>query len=146
MSNLSPNNRIINSINRTRYIDKLRGNIGILKENNRTPIHYKIIDTYEELTSNIPSKYIIIFVSILVLTIILLFYFKPKFVLKNTVKEDNQLKMYSNKLKQNQTNDKLISYWKLVSYSLIITIVIYSILYFTRTIVRYIVKLFEYEN
>ena len=146
MSNLSPNNRIINSINRTRYIDKLRGNIGILKENNRTPIHYKIIDTYEELTSNIPSKYIIIFVSILVLTIILLFYFKPKFVLKNTVKEDNQLKMYSNKLKQNQTNDKLISYWKLVSYSLIITIVIYSILYFTRTIVRYIGKLFEYEN
>ena len=146
MSNLSPNNRIINSINRTRYIDKLRGNIGILKENNRTPIHYKIIDTYEDLTSNVPSKYIIIFVSILVLTIILLFYFKPKFVLKNTVKEDNKLKISSNKLKQNQTNDKLISYWKLVSYSLIITIVIYSILYFTRTKVSYIGKLFEYEN
>jgi hypothetical protein len=147
MSNLSPNNRIINSINRTRYIDKLRGNIGILKENNRTPIHYKIIDTYEDLTSNVPSKYIIIFVSILVLTIILLFYFKPKFVLKNTVKEDNQLKISSNKvIKQNQTNDKLISYWKLVSYSLIITIVIYSILYFTRTKVSYIGKLFEYEN
>ena len=143
MSNLSPSNRIINSINRGRYIDKLRGNIGAIKENNRTPIHHKLIDTYEDLTSNIPSRYIIVFISILVITFSLLHYFKPKFVLKAIVSE-NQLKISSNKLKQNQTNDKVISYWKIIMYSLIITIIIYSILYFLRTKSIYIEKLFEH--
>ena len=140
MSNLSPNNRIINSINRSRYIDKLRGNIGAIRENNRTPIHHKIIDTYEDLTSNIPTRYIIIFLSLMVLTSILLYYFKPKFVLKNQV-TDNQLKISSNKT--NKLNDKVVSYWKLIIYSLIITIILYSILYFLRTKSSYIGKLFE---
>jgi hypothetical protein len=140
MSNLSPNNRIINSINRSRYIDKLRGNIGAIRENNRTPIHHKIIDTYEDLTSNIPKRYIIIFLSLMVLTSILLYYFKPKFVLKNQV-PDNQLKISSNKT--NKLNDKVVSYWKLIIYSLIITIILYSILYFLRTKSNYIGKLFE---
>ena len=140
MSNLSPNNRIINSINRSRYIDKLRGNIGAIKENNRTPIHHKIIDTYEDLTSNVPTRYIIIFLSLMVLTSILLYYFKPKFVLKNQV-PDNQLKISSNKT--NKLNDKVVSYWKLIIYSLIITIILYSILYFLRTKSSYIGKLFE---
>ena len=75
MSNLSPNNRIINSINRSRYIDKLRGNIGAIKENNRTPIHHKIIDTYEDLTSNVPTRYIIVFLSLMVLISVLLYIF-----------------------------------------------------------------------
>jgi len=140
MSNLSPNNRIINSINRSRYIDKLRGNIGAIRENNRTPIHHKIIDTYEDLTSNIPTRYIIIFLSLMILTSILLYYFKPKFVLKNQV-PDIQLKISSNKT--NKLNDKVVSYWKLIIYSLIITIILYSILYFLRTKSSYIGKLFE---
>ena len=143
MSNLSPNNRIINSINRSRYIDKLRGNIGAIKENNRTPIHHKIIDTYEDLTSNIPIRYIIVFLSLMVLTSILLYYFKPKFVLKNQV-PDNQLKISSNKT--NKLNDKVVSYWKLIIYSLIITIILYSILYFLRTKSSYIGKLFEHND
>lgn len=144
MSNLSPNNRIVNSINRSRYIDKLKANIGAIKENNRTPIHHKFIDTYEELTSNIPSRYIIVFVSILVVMFVLLYYFKPNFVLKTIVNE-NQLKISSNKLKQNQ-NDKVISYLKLVVYSLVITIIIYSILYFLRTKSSYIGKIFEHSD
>ena len=125
MSNLSPNNRIINSINRSRYIDKLRGNIGVIKENNRTPIHHKIIDTYEDLTSNVPTRYIIIFLSLMVLISILLYYFKPKFILKNEVPDNNQLKISSNKI--NKLKDKVVSYWKLIIYSLIITIIVYSI-------------------
>lgn len=140
MSNLSPNNRIINSINRSRYIDKLKGNIGAIKENNRTPIHHKIIDTYEDLTSNVPTRYIIVFSSILVLTGILLYYFKPKFILKNQV-PDNKLKISSNKL--DKTNDKVVSYLKLIIYSVIITIIVYSILYFLRTKSSYIGKIFE---
>lgn len=143
MSNLSPNNRIINSINRSRYIDKLRGNIGVIRENNRTPIHHKIIDTYEDLTSNVPTRYIIVFLSLMVLTSILLYYFKPKFVLKNKV-PDNQFKISSNKT--NKLNDKVVSYWKLIIYSLIITIILYSILYFLRTKSSYIGKLFEHNN
>lgn len=140
MSNLSPNNRIINSINRSRYIDKLKGNIGAIKENNRTPIHHKIFDTYEDLTSNVPRRYIIVFSSILVLTCVLLYYFKPKFILKNQVPE-NQLKISSNKI--DKKNDKVISYLKLIIYSLIITIIVYSILYFLRTKSSYIGKIFE---
>lgn len=140
MSNLSPNNRIINSINRSRYIDKLKGNIGAIRENNRTPIHHKIFDTYEDLTSNVPTRYIIVFSSILVLTCTLLYYFKPKFILKNKVPE-NQLKISSNKL--DKTNDKVVSYLKLIIYSLIITIIVYSILYFLRTKSSYIGKIFE---
>ena len=145
MSNLSPNNRIINSINRSRYIDKLRGNIGAIKENNRTPIHHKLIDTYEDLTSNVPTKYIIIFISILIITTILLYYFKPSYILKKTI-DENKLKISSSKLKENQSNDKVISYWKLLFYSLIITIIIYSILYFMRTKNSHIGKLFEYNE
>jgi membrane-anchored glycerophosphoryl diester phosphodiesterase (GDPDase) len=143
MSNLSPNNRIINSINRSRYIDKLRGNIGVIKENNRTPIHHKIIDTYEDLTSNVPTRYIIVFLSLMVLISVLLYYFKPKFILKNKV-PDNQLKISSNKT--NKLNDKVVSYWKLIIYSLIITIIVYSILYFLRTKSSYIGKLFEHND
>jgi hypothetical protein len=143
MSNLSPNNRIINSINRSRYIDKLRGNIGAIKENNRTPIHHKIIDTYEDLSSNVPTRYIIVFLSLMVLISVLLYYFKPKFILKNQV-QDNQLKISSNKT--NKLNDKVVSYWKLIIYSLIITIIVYSILYFLRTKSSYIGKLFEHND
>ena len=144
MSNLSPNNRIINSINRSRYIDKLRGNIGAIRENNRTPIHHKIIDTYEDLTSNVPTRYIIIFLSLMVLTSILLYYFKPKFVLKNQV-PDNQLKISSNKLNKKTSDDKVVNNWKLILYSSIITIIIYSILYFMRTKINFIGKLFDVE-
>ena len=143
MSNLSPNNRIINSINRSRYIDKLRGNIGAIRENNRTPIHHKIFDTYEDLTSNVPTRYIIVFLSLMVLICILLYYFKPKFILKNQV-PDNQLKISSNKT--NKTNDKVVSYWKLIIYSFVITIILYSILYFLRTKSKYIGKLFEHND
>ena len=143
MSNLSPNNRIINSINRSRYIDKLKGNIGAIKENNRTPIHHKIIDTYEDLTSNVPTRYIIVFLSLMVLISVLLYYFKPKFILKNQV-QDNQLKISSNKT--NKLNDKVVSYWKLIIYSLIITIIVYCILYFLRTKSSYIGKLFEHND
>jgi len=143
MSNLSPNNRIINSINRSRYIDKLKANIGILKFN-KTPIHHKLMDKYEDLTSNIKSKYVITFVSILVITTILLYYFKPKFILinNNKVIEENKLKISSNKQKENKTNEKIISYWKLLLYSFIITIIIYSVLYFMRNKVSYIGKIF----
>ena len=139
MSSLSPNNRIINSINRSRYIDKLKGNIGAIKENNRTPIHHKLIDKYEDLTSNIPYRYIIIFVSLLIINGILLYYFKPSFVLKKNIIEQ-QLKLNSNKQK---INIKVISYWKLIIYSLIITIVVYSILFFMKNKSTFIGKLFE---
>lgn len=140
MSNLSPNNKIINSINRGRYIDKLKGNIGVIRENNRTPIHHKLIDKYEDLTSNIPSRYIIVFVSLLILVVILLYYFKPSFILKKYVPE-SQLKINSNK--QNKTNTKVVIYWKLITYSLIITMIIYSILYFMKNKSTIIGKLFE---
>jgi hypothetical protein len=143
MSNLSPNNRIINSINRSRYIDKLRGNIGAIRENNRTPIHHKLMDTYEDFTSNVPKRYIIVFLSILILNSVLLYYFKPKFILKNKV-PDNQLKISSNKL--NNSDSKVVSYWKLIIYSFILTIILYSILYFLRTKSSYIGKIFEHNE
>jgi hypothetical protein len=139
MSNLSPNNKIINSINRSRYIEKLRGNIGAIKENNRTPIHHKLFDTYDDIKSNISSRYVIVFVLLLIITLIILYYFKPSFVLKQNI-EIQQLKISSNK--QNKLN-KVVSYWKLFSYSLLITIVIYTILYFMRTKSEYIAKIFE---
>ena len=144
MSNLSPNNRIINSINRTRYIDKLRGNIGAIKENNRTPIHHKFMDTYEDLTSNIPKRYIFIFISILIITCVILYYFKPSFILKNN-QMNNQLKISSNKLNKKTSDDKVVNNWKLILYSSIITIIIYSILYFMRTKINFIGKLFDVE-
>jgi heme/copper-type cytochrome/quinol oxidase subunit 4 len=104
-----------------------------------------LIDTYEDLTSNVPTKYIIIFISILIITTILLYYFKPSYILKKTI-DENKLKISSSKLKENQSNDKVISYWKLLFYSLIITIIIYSILYFMRTKNSHIGKLFEYNE
>lgn len=144
MSNLSLNNKIINSMNRGRYIDKLRGNIGIIKQNNRTPIHHKLIDTYEELTSKIPIRYIIIFISILIMLMTVMYYFKPNFILKNISINENQLKISSNKFKEK--NEKVISYWKLIIYSFIFTIIIYSILYILRSKLSYIGKIFEYTE
>uniref|UniRef100_A0A6C0I575 Uncharacterized protein n=1 Tax=viral metagenome TaxID=1070528 RepID=A0A6C0I575_9ZZZZ len=137
MSNLSLNNKIINSLNRSRYIDKLKGNIGAIKYNNRTPIHHKIIDTYEDLTSNIPTRNIIVFVSILIIVSILLYYFKPSIIM-TTKKDIRSLNISSNK-----KPDTVISYWKFILYSIIISIIIYTILYLLKNKITYIGKLFQ---
>lgn len=142
MTNYSPRNNVINSINRRRYIDKLKGNIGAIKENNRTPIHYKLIDKYENITSNVPIKHIAIFFSIFILFCVVFYYFKPSFILKKQIQEST-LKISS---KSNKQNEKVVSYWKLLFYSLIISTVLFSILYFLRNKNSYIGKLFESQN
>lgn len=137
MSNLSLNNKIISSVQRSRYIDKLKGNLGAINENSRVPLHYKIIDTYEDLTSNIPKRNIIIFILLFIITGVILYYSKPSFILtQQTI--NSQLKITSDK-----KNEKVIGYWKLLLYTLIISIVLFSILYFLRTKSLYIGKLFE---
>ena len=149
MSNLSPNNKIINSINRSRYIEKLRGNIGAIKENDRTPIHHKIFDTYEDIKSNISSRYIIIFVTLLITIMIILYYFKPSFILKPNINIQNQQLKISSRIRPGDSSnklDKIVSYWKLISYSLLITVVIYSILYFLRNKSTYISKIFNNQE
>lgn len=138
MSNLSPNNKIINSTSRNRYIDKLRGNIGLIKDNNRTPIGYKILDTYEEVVSKVSKKNILIFIFLFIFIYFILFYFKPSFILKNK-KDDTQMKLSSNK----NSNEKIVNHIKLLIYSIIITVIIYSILFFGRKKIPHVEKLFE---
>lgn len=138
MSNLSLNNRIINSTNRNRYIDKLKGNIGIIKDSNRTPIQYKLLDTYDEVISKVSKKNIFIFIFLLIFVYILLFYFKPSFVLKKQTQEP-QLKISSTK----NTNEKIVNHFKLSIYSIIISIILYCILYVSRKKIPYIEILFE---
>ena len=94
MSNLSLDNKIISSVQRSRYIDKLKGNLGAINENRRTPLHYKIIDKYEDLTSNIPKRNIIVFILLFFITCVILYYTKPSFILtKQTI--NSQLKITS---------------------------------------------------
>jgi hypothetical protein len=140
MSNLSVNNKIISSAQRSRYIDKLKGNLGAINENSRTPLHYKIIDTYEDLTSNIPKRNIIVFILLFFITGIILYYTKPSFVLTQQ-SINSQLKITSDK-----KNEKVIGYWKLLFYSLIISIVLFSILYFLRNKSLYIGKIFKTDG
>jgi hypothetical protein len=58
---------------------------------------------------------------------------------------NNQLKISSNKLNKQTSDDKVVNNWKLILYSSIITIIIYSILYFMRTKINFIGKLFDVE-
>ena len=138
MSNLSINNKVINSYNRSKYINKLKGNIGVVKEGNRTPIHYKLMDKYEDIASHVPKRNIFIFSFIFVLVFFILYYFKFSFILKRNESQNTNFKISSNK-----NNNKVVSYWKLSFYSLIITIFLYIILYFTKNKVDYIGKIFD---
>jgi hypothetical protein len=138
MSNLSINNNVINSYNRSKYINKLKGNIGVVKEGNRTPIHYKLMDKYEDIASQIPKRNIFIFCFIFVLVFFILYYFKFSFILKPNEVQNTNFKISSSK-----NNNKIVSYWKLTLYSLIITIILYTVLYFTKNKVSYIGKLFD---
>jgi|LakMenEpi03Aug12_release.lakeMendotaPanAssembly.Ray.scaffolds.fasta_scaffold313367_2 hypothetical protein len=151
MSNLSPNNRIINSINRSRYIDKLKGNIGVIKENNKTPIKNKVMDKLEKLKSSLGTRNIIILLSIFLIVSTVLYYFKPSYVMKtivvNTESNNSKLKITSNKsITESVVKVIKINYLKLIIYSIIITIIIYCILYFMKDKSQYIKKIFNYEN
>jgi len=141
MSNLSINNRVINSYNRNKYINKLRGNIGAVKEGNRTPIHYKLMDKYEDIASQIPKRNIFIFCFIFILVFFLLYYFKFSFILKPNQTQNNQ----NFKITSNKPNGKVVSYWKLSLYSMIVTIILYTVLHFSKNKVSYIGKIFDNE-
>jgi len=145
----SPINNLIKTADRQKYISKLEQNIGF-KGISRTPIHHKIMDKYEDITSKIPKRNIFIFLSLFIITLVILYYFKPKFILKNINKtSDNKFKINSNKIpneKAVRSGEYLVSYWKLIFYSLIISIILFCVLYFTRNKVRYIGKIFENEE
>lgn len=168
MSNLSPGNKIISSIQRSRYIDKLRGNIGAIKDNCRTPLHHKLYDTYEGITGKIPTKLISLIFVVFIICNIILYYSKPFFVMKNvpvktkkplstTVNSSFKISSLKNQDSSSDSKDtkdttddqdtttKVISYYKLVMYSLLITLLLFAILYFTRTKVAFIAKLLETE-
>jgi hypothetical protein len=80
--------------------------------------------------------------------LIILYYFKPKFVLKNINKNtpENKFKLNSNKNQNGQDSERIVSYWKLIFYSLIVSIVLFCVLYFTRNKIGYIGKLFGNEE
>jgi Na+/H+ antiporter NhaC len=137
----SPVNNLIRTADRQKYISKLEQNIGF-KGVSRTPIHHKLIDKYEDITSKIPKRHIFIFLSLFITTLIILYYFKPKFVLKNINKNtpENKFKLNSNKNQNGQDSERIVSYWKLIFYSLIVSIVLFCVLYFTRNKIGYIGK------
>jgi hypothetical protein len=143
----SPVNNLIRTADRQKYISKLEQNIGF-KGVSRTPIHHKLIDKYEDITSKIPKRHIFIFLSLFITTLIILYYFKPKFVLKNINKNtpENKFKLNSNKNQNGQDSERIVSYWKLIFYSLIVSIVLFCVLYFTRNKIGYIGKLFGNEE
>jgi Na+/H+ antiporter NhaC len=145
----SPINNLIKTADRQKYISKLEQNIGF-KGISRTPIHHKIMDKYEDITSKIPKRNIFIFLSLFIITLVILYYFKPKFILKNIDKtSENKFKINSNKIpneKAVRSEEHLVSYWKLIFYSLIVSIILFCVLYFTRNKVRYIGKIFENEE
>ena len=125
----SPVNNLIRTADRQKYISKLEQNIGF-KGVSRTPIHHKLIDKYEDITSKIPKRHIFIFLSLFITTLIILYYFKPKFVLKNINKNtpENKFKLNSNKNQNGQDSERIVSYWKLIFYSLIVSIVLFCVL------------------
>lgn len=142
----SPVNNLIRTADRQRYISKLEQNIGF-KGVSRTPIHHKLIDKYEDITSKIPKRHIFIFLSLFITTLVILYYFKPKFVLKNINKNTPENKFKLNSKNQNgQDSERIVSYWKLIFYSLIVSIVLFCVLYFTRNKIGYIGKLFGNEE
>jgi Na+/H+ antiporter NhaC len=146
----SPNNNLIKTADRQKYIFKLEQNIGFNKGITRTPIHYKIMDKYEDITSKIPKRHIFIFISLFIISLVILYYFKPKFILKQTNLElQNKFKMNSNKNlneKVMRDREQFVNYWKLILYSLLISVILFFVLFFTRTKVLYIRKLFENEE
>ena len=145
----SPINNLIKTADRQKYISKLEQNIGY-KGISRTPIHHKIMDKYEDITSKIPKRNIFIFLSLFIITLVILYYFKPKFILKNIDKtSENKFKINSNKIPNEKVvrgGEHLVSYWKLIFYSLIVSIILFCVLYFTRNKVGYIGKIFENEE
>jgi hypothetical protein len=170
MSNLSPSNKIISSISRSKYIDKLRGNIGVIKENCRTPLHHKLYDTYEGITTNIPVKIIVVFITLFIVNLVVLNYFKPFFVLRNESNQKSQkltktkanasFKISSMKTRNSKNDDneeedsdtadsvsiiKKVSYYKLISYSLLISLLLIGCLYLLRNKVKHIGMLFDIE-
>ena len=146
----SPINNLIKTADRQKYISKLEQNIGF-KGISRTPIHHKIMDRYEDVTSKIPKRNIFIFLSLFITILVILYYFKPKFILKNMDKitPENKFKINSNKLSNEKVvrdGEHLVSYWKLIFYSLILSIILFCVLYFTRNKVGYIGKIFGNEE
>lgn len=145
----SPINNLIKTADRQKHISKLEQNIGF-KGISRTPIHHKIMDKYEDITSKIPKRNIFIFLSLFIITVVILYYFKPKFILKNINKTgENKFKINSNKIPNEKivrSGEHLVSYWKLIFYSLIVSIILFCVLYFTRNKVGYIGKIFENEE
>jgi membrane-anchored protein YejM (alkaline phosphatase superfamily) len=71
-------------------------------------------------------------------------------ILKKTNLElQNKFKMNSNKIlneKVMRDREQFVNYWKLILYSLLISVILFFVLYFTRTKVSYIRKLFENEE
>ena len=145
----SPNNNLIKTADRQKYMFKLEQNIGF-KGISRTPIHYKIMDKYEDFTSKIPKRHIFIFISLFIISLVIFYYFKPKFILKkNNLEVQNKFKMNSDKKSNEKVvrdGEYLINYWKLILYSLLTSVILFFVLYFTRTKVSYIRKLFENEE
>jgi hypothetical protein len=146
----SPINNLIKTADRQRYISKLEQNIGF-KGMSRTPIHHKLMDKYEDITSKIPKRNIFIFLSLFITILVILYYFKPKFIQKNIYKmtTENKFKINSNKPPNEKVirgDENPVSYWKLIFYSLIVSIILFCVLYFTKNKVEYIGKIFGKEE
>ena len=90
MSNLnSPVNNIIKTSERKKYMSTLENKLGD-KNVSRTPIHFKLMDKYQDLTSNIPKRNMIIFFSMFIIISVVLYYFKPGFILNVNKNSDSQ--------------------------------------------------------
>lgn len=134
-------NNLIKSSERKRYISTLEQKLGE-KGTTRTPIHHKIMDKYEDITSNISRKNMIIFFSMFIVICVVLYYFKPRFVLAAPKINEKSLFKISSRMNEDKRLERNVSYFKLLLYSMIITIILFSILYFMRNKSSYVAKLF----
>ena len=131
----SPINNIIKSSDRNKYISRLEKNIGF-KGNYKTPLYEKFIDKYEKINSIVPRKCLITFFSLFITCCVVLYVFKPRFIMK-TLPNQKQFKISSNK-----EEIKVVSYWKLLIYSLIVSVILFLGMYMMRNKTKYLGMLF----
>lgn len=142
--NNSPNykNNILKSSERNKYISKLEKNLGYLKKDERTPIRQKLMENYEKIMSNVPTRYIYIFSSLFFIVFIILYLIQPNFVLKKELPKNDKMNITSKKNIQ-MSSLKKISYIKFTLYCFLITFISFIVLFLFRKNVNCINNLFN---
>jgi hypothetical protein len=121
-------NNILDSRERNKYISKIENGLGNLKAGVNTPFHYKIMEKYENINLNFNSRYISIFAVLFIIVFLLLKFIKPGFIM-NKKKIQSTMNISTKK----NLEQKEVSYLKISIYSLILSCILFGILYFFRT-------------